>query len=299
MSESQIHDLGYKRYAGVRQEASRRWRVIAQHQMGAMWKGFWRYKAWLITTAMTVVVAAVMIFVATNKEIHLGRGITQTLSNFALPMVFDYGSGKGAFFISLTIGATIIATDRQSNAFVFYFARSTRPIDYLIGKVVGYGAMLAIPFIGAPLLVALMRIGLSASDDISQLLPHLWLIPETLIVGILGTLAYTIMPLTFSALVTNRRYALAIWACWYLIVGTIFAAIGVATHSPVSVIDIGTATKAMIMNMPHAGMPGVPGPSDIPIWACVLSILAQCLIGLGVIYAMLSSAQKSGVGGAT
>ena len=48
-----------------------------------------------------------------------------------------------AFIVTLTIGATIDRRRRsQSGAFTFYFARSMRPIDYVIGKLAGLALLI-------------------------------------------------------------------------------------------------------------------------------------------------------------
>lgn len=298
MSESAIHDLGYKRYGGARQEASRRWRVIARHQIASGWKGFWRYKFWLILAAIVVAVAAGFIFIGSTKLTHINRGTTSfatTLADFAMSMTYSW-CGRIAFIVSLCIGASVIAGDNKSGAFVFYFARSTRPIDYLVGKIVGYSALVAVIYIGGPFLVALMRLGLTGSDDMSQLIHDVWLVPETLVIGVIGTIVYTIMPLAFSALVPNRRYTIGIWASWYMVVGFILSGIGVVTHSPVAALDITTALSSLIGHMPHMKTVDLFG---LPVWVCVLSLAAQTLLGVGFIYMQLRSAQQSGVGGAT
>ncbi len=301
MSESAIHDLGYKRYVGARQEASTRWRVIMRHQIASGWSSFWRFKAWLIATVIVVVIAAVFIFIATDKLVHMGHGISERMADVALPLAFDL-CGKIAFIVSLCIGANIIAGDMQSGAFVFYFARSTRPLDYLLGKLTGYGVLVGIIYIGGPFVVALMRVGLAGVDDVSQLLPRLWLLPETLAIGLAGTIVYTAIPLAFSAMIANKRYALGVWGAWYIIGGMVVVGIGVVTHSPISSIDISTSLKVLTADMPDipgsplAGSGGMLGLSAV---ACVISLAVQTVLAIGLIYFQLSHAQRSGVGGAT
>ena len=300
MSESAIHDLGYKRYDGVRLDASRRWRVIMRHQISSAMKGFWLYKAWLGAALIIVVVAAAFIFIATDRQWHIGKAVTERLADVALPLSFDWFT-RIAFILSLRIGASVIAGDMQSGAFVFYFARSTRPADYLIGKVAGYGFLVGIILVGGPFLVAAMRIGLSGYEDGSHLVGQLWLLLETIAAGTLATLVYTVVPLGFSALIANRRYALGVWAAWYLIAGAVATAIGMVTHWPLAALDIATSVRVIAGNMPdipHSPMmnPNVLGLSTT---ACLVSLIAQVGISIAIILVQLNYAQRSGVGGAT
>ncbi|HET9989996.1 MAG TPA: hypothetical protein VFQ65_15805 [Kofleriaceae bacterium] len=300
MSESTIYDLGYKRYVGTRRPSSTRWRVIARHQIAAGWQTFWRYKAWLGSAVIVTVIAAVFIFIATDKRWHLGHGIQLTFANMALPFALDW-YGRLAFIISLRIGATVIAADLQSGAFTFYFARSTRPIDYLFGKLAGVGALVGAILIGAPLLVALMRIGLAGAGSTDELVPQLWLVPKVLAIGCLATLAYTTVPLAFSALVENRRYALGVWAAWYLIAGPVAYGIGRLTHLPLAALDIAASVKSITLNLLDAPVtPWGQSVSDLPsLTASVVSLCVQITLAIAIVLWRLDAAQRSGVGGAT
>jgi hypothetical protein len=296
---SEIHDLGYKRYVGTRQEASRRWRVIMRNTIAHGWQTFFRYKAWLGAAVIVTAIAAVFIFIATSRSWQLGHGIQSTFADMALPFAFDMFA-KVAFILSLRLGATLIATDFASGAFVFYFARSTRPVDYLVGKLAGYFLLVAVIMIGGPLLIALMRIGFTGYKDISELVPQLWLLPKVLAVGLAGTIAYTAVPLGFSAMIANPRYALGIWAGWYVIAGSMATGIGTVMHLPLGALDIGHAFHSVTSYA--LGNPiGIFGQrlDDLPLSVCVISLGVQSAAAIVAILVQLRHAQRSGVGGAT
>jgi hypothetical protein len=300
VSESTIHDLGYKRYVGTRRPPSTRWRVIARHQISAGWQTFFRYKAWLGSAVIVTLIAAAFIFIATDQRWHLGRGVQQTFANMALPFALDW-YGRIAFIITLRIGSTVIASDMQSGAFTFYFARSTRPIDYLFGKLGGLGALLGVVLIGAPLAVALMRIGLAGAGSTDELVTQLWLVPKVLAIGGLATLAYTTVPLAFSALVENRRYALGVWAAWYLIAGPVAYGIGRVTHLPLAALDIASSVKSITLHLLDAPVtPWGQSVHDMPsLTASVTSLAIQITLATAIVLWRLDAAQRSGVGGAT
>jgi hypothetical protein len=297
---SAIHDLGYKRYVGTRRPTSTRWQVIARNQLATAWKSWWRWKLVAVLTLIPIIVAAVWIF-AFSSELLRGfdkAGVAVTLANAALPSAFGWLC-KIAFVASLLIGASIIAGDVQSGAFVFYFARSTRPIDYLVGKLVGYGTVIASVIAGGATIVAIMRVALSSRADLGALLDELRVVPEALGLGLFGTLAFTSISLGFSAIVGNRRYALGLWAAYYLIVGSLLTLVGAQTNVHwLEAIDI-TSSLSSLAN--HAfDMPTLLGGKfDVPIAAAIISLAGQSALAIAFVYYKLSTAQKAGVGGST
>ena len=120
---------------------------------------------------------------------------------------------KIGFLASLFLTVPTVAGDIQSGALTFYFARSLRPRDYVIGKLAGLGALISLIMLVGPVLLAGARLGLS--DNLDQLIALLPTLPKALAIGALGTLIYTAVPLGFSAVLSNRGYAMALWVAYY------------------------------------------------------------------------------------
>jgi len=295
----QIHDLGYKRYGGTRLDQSTRWRVITREQIANGWKKWWRYKAALGGAVITACIAGGLMFFTTNKTI---RGFGSTANDLALsfadgvvPLSVSFFC-RMAFVLSLTLGATIIANDTQSGAFTFYYVRSVRPRDYVLGKLAGYGFLVATIVLIGPLTIACFRLGLS--DDTDQLVGYLMILPKIIAVGLVATLAYTAIPLAISAIVPNRRYALALWAAYYLIVGSIGQALGAKTGSPAAAIDIQTALQAFTLDLFDLKI--LRGdPNGLSGTTAVIALLVQGAVAIGIIWFQVSRDQRSGVGGAS
>ena len=294
-----IHDLGYKRYVGTRRSPSTRWRVIMRHQIASSWKTWWRFKIWLVGSVIVTFVAGAIMYFASNK-IFRGMGMpgemVLTFADVTLPLAINWFC-KVAFIVSLTIGASVIAGDVQSGAFTFYFARSVRPRDYVVGKLVGMGILMAIVTMIGPILLACLRVGLSDSSD--QLIAHLMIVPKALAVGALAALAYTAVPLGFSALVANRRTAQALWAAYYLIGGSIFLMMGMITHSGwIAAFDLPSAVSGVAYDLFDVHLLG-KRMSDMPLSAALISIFAHAAAAIAIVWYQVSKAQKSGVGGAS
>jgi hypothetical protein len=302
-ARGQIHDLGYKRYVGTRRPPSTRWRVIMREQIANGWKKWWRYKAALGGAVITLFVAGGMLFFLTNDVIRsvgsLGNGqggeLVLTFADGVVPLSIPFFC-RMAFVLSLTLGATIIANDTQSGAFTFYYVRSIRPRDYVLGKLAGYGCLVATLVLVGPLLLACFRVGMASSSD--DLLQYLVIIPKVLLISTLALLAYTAIPLAVSALVPNRRYALAMWAAYYLIVGNIALAVGTVSKSPLASLDIQTALTAVTTSLFDLKMlRGHPLFFDGTVGA--VSLLAQSALAIGIIWYQVSRDQRHGVGGAS
>jgi ABC-type transport system involved in multi-copper enzyme maturation permease subunit len=240
-----IHDLGYKRYAGVRQSTSTRWLVIARNQVASAWKTWWRFKSALGFAVILTFIAAGIMFLLQDRAVNgvrLPSGIAATLTDAALPRSMQWYS-RAAFLLSLTIGSSVIARDIQSGAFTFYFARSVRPRDYVIGKLAGMFALTAAIMLAGPLVLAICRLALSESTDhLFELLP---IIPKTIAIGLLGTLAFAAVPLGFSALIRNPRHAMALWAAYYLIIGGMMYVLSRVMKNGIGALDIATAIDAL------------------------------------------------------
>jgi hypothetical protein len=302
MSAGQIHDLGYKRYAGPRQAVSMRWRVVMRQQLASAWKTFFRYKAWLSTGVIITCVAGGLMYIATLlPDMHAltnmltgSNGKEIALADVPLPFAIGWYC-RAAFLASLTVGVGVIANDVRSGAFTFYFARSLRPADYVLGKVTGMWLVMASFTLTGPLLLALMRLTLSSSvDDLIHLLP---IVPKALFIGSLSALTFAAVPLAFSALIAHRGYALAAWAAYYVIAGSIAMGIGLTSAPSVAAFDLLTAIQTIAFWLFDVRPVGSFTP--VPIGAAFISLAIQISVAILIAYVSVARARDSGVGGAT
>ncbi len=291
-----IHDLGYRRYEGVRRSESARWRVIARHQIAIGWKTWWRFKAPLGLAVITMSIAGGMMMFASERKSSLGRAqlFAQRLIDTALPEAIIWFCRVG-FLASLTLGATIIATDIQTGAFGFYFARSTRPRQYVVGKLVGLCALIALVVAAGPFVLSLLRLGVA--DDMDEVIALLPIIPRTLAIGLLATLAYACVPLAFSSLLPNRRHALALWASYYLIFGTMAYALASVASPSIGALDLPRAVQAVAFHLFELDFRD-KDPA-IPLDAALASLIGHTVISIGLIAFQVRRAHQSGVGGSS
>lgn len=295
MSAGQIHDLGYKRYVGSRRSMGTRWTVIMRHQLATAWKGWWRFKPWLIAGLIATAVSGGILYFLSGTVFQMLGGMGGQAIKFAdgiLPLSMSWYCPIG-FIVSLTVCSTMVAGDVQSGAFTFYFARSARPRDYVIGKLAGLGLLLALIMLGGPLVLAGIRLGLSS--DIDQLISFLPVVYKALAIGALGTLVYAAVPLGFSALIANRRYAMALWAAYYVVIGSITAQIARITTPAIGALDLASSLKAISFNLfeVHATRRNL----DLPTSTALISIVAHAVVAIGLVFWRVRNAQQTGVGG--
>jgi ABC-2 type transport system permease protein len=286
-----VHDLGYKRYVGTRRPQSSRWRVIARNQMAMAWKTFWRYKLALFFAAATALVCVIILTIGLDR---FSRGVTtRSIEDQVLGISFEFFV-RAASVASLTFGAMVIAGDSQSGAFGFYFARPVRPIDYVVGKVAGVFFLMALLTTVGPLILVGVRIGMYADGD--QMLARLDLLPRVIGIGLLIALAYTAVPLAFSSLVSNRRYALALWASYYLVFGTVVEIFG--RGSWVAGLDIRQSSQALA-NSTFDLAPALRARTAIDGGTAATMLAIQIAIAFVVIYVQVRRARESGVVGSS
>ncbi len=291
-----IHDLGYKRYAGTRRAASTRWGVIARHQISIAWKTWWRFKAAVGLAVITLCITGGMMVFASDRKSSLGwaQSAAMQLIDTALPESIIWFCRAG-FLVSLTISATVVANDVQSGAFTFYFARSVRPRDYVIGKLVGLCVLVWFIVGAGPLVISGLRLGVSdTTAEVRDLLP---ILPKTILLGLVATLAYAAVPLGFSALFANRRQALSVWAAYYLIFGGMVYVLGHFASPSIAALDLPRAVQAVAYHLFDIRYRG--NDPAIPLEAAIGSLSVHVALALSIVGYQVWRAHRSGIGGAS
>ena len=300
MSTGFIHDLGYKRYLGTRRPQSTRWRVIVRNQIGTAWKTWWRFKMPLAWSVIAMIVAGGFIYIARDVVdfTHGGgrwRGILGDPLDGIPPLVTPWLCRAGLLF-GLTVASGTIAADKQVGAFTFYFSRPVRPIDYVLGKAGGVFVMQAL-LIAAPLFaLTAFRVGLSR--DTGELLDSLPLLGAALATGVAGAAVFTAVPIGLSSLVARRRNAIALWAVWYLLIGSMFVGIGIATKIPeLGILDPLTVVDSIALHTFHAHLlPGLLG-RPMPLLPAIIAAVGLTAAGLGIAWSSVTADAHAGVGG--
>ena len=124
-----IHDQGYRRYLGARAAVGRAWQVIA----GAGIRSVVTKRAFiaLMLFAWTpFVVRAVQIYVSANfQQAAFLAPKGETFREFLETQdIF-------VFFVTIWVGAGLIANDRRANALQLYLSKPLSAAEYVVGKL--------------------------------------------------------------------------------------------------------------------------------------------------------------------
>jgi hypothetical protein len=293
-----IYDIGYKRYVGTRRAVATRWLVIMRNQVAMAWKKWWRYKMPLFGAVITLFIAGGYTYLGNGPLRGFGAaraGLSVILTDAALPMSMRF-FWMSAFTLTLTLSASLVAADTQSGAFTFYYVRSIRPVDYVLGKLAGVGLLVASIVLVPPLLLALFRLGMC--DNLDDAVAHLHILPKVLVVGGLATRVYTAVPLAMSSLVGNRRYALALWAMYYLIVGNLAFGLSHVLGRSLAVVDIPTALQTVTFDMFELH-PLLRGFGGLSLDTAIIGLLVQAGLAIALLWYQVSRDQRTGVGGSS
>ena len=291
---SVIHDLGYKRYAGPRRAAGTRWLVIMANQISTAWKTWWRLKLGFAMAVVTTCIAGGVMFILKDKQVtNIFGTVASTFADYTLPKSIQWYT-RASFLVSLTIGAAVIAGDVKSGAFTFYFSRSVRPRDYILGKLTGMIGIMALVGLAGPVALSIARLGLAR--DTEELVALLPLIPKAFAMGLFSAMVFATVPMMFSSLFANPRHAIAVWAAYYLVFGFAVSRLGRVTLSWIGVLDISTSLDAIAIELFDLrllrGRAGHLDPDQ-----AMISIAIHVIAAIAIISLQVRRAHGSGVGG--
>jgi hypothetical protein len=147
-----------------------------------------------------------------------------------------------------------------------------------------------------PILLVIVRLGLY--DDSSQAIARLALLPKLAGVGAVAAFGYAVIPLAFSAMVSSRRYALALWVAHYLVIGTVAEAIAQRSGSSVGAVDLFVCVKSMTYAVIDANV-FRSHRFRLDFATAAASIGIQCAIAIGLVFARVRVAREGGVVGSS
>src|ERR1043166_1028499 len=125
-----IHDQGYTRYGGSRERYGRRWWVIARAGLMERLRER-RMLGLLLASWAPFFVRAITFYLAANvQQAQFLAASAQTFREFlAFQSAF-------VFFVTIFVGAGLIADDRRANALQIYLSKPLTRVEYVSGNLV-------------------------------------------------------------------------------------------------------------------------------------------------------------------
>ena len=218
-----IHDQGYQRYLGTRSALGNSWRVMT--------------RAGVMSVVTKRVFIGMMLwawapFVIRAVQIYLSA--TFTLPEFLTPkgeMFREFLDQQGlfVFFVTIYVGAGLIANDRRANALQLYLSKPMTSVEYIAGKL----AILCIFLTAVTFLPAMMLLLTQAifAGNLTFIRNNLYLLPAiTLYSAALVLLASTTM-LALSSMAKSSRFVAVMYAGLFFFTLALFNALRGITGS--------------------------------------------------------------------
>lgn len=193
-----IHDQSYRRYAGQRDDVKAAWLVIARTGIVNLLKKR-AFVGLLAASWIQFVVQAVRMYLASSipqaqifaLSAESYRGFLDTQSSFL-------------FFVTIYVGAGLIADDRRANALQLYLSKPLTRIDYIGGKM----AILMVFLLGVTMVPALLLLLLQGviSGSFEFLRNNLRLVPAITLFSLVQVLTAAFSILALSSMSNSSRF---------------------------------------------------------------------------------------------
>jgi ABC-2 type transport system permease protein len=133
------------------------------------------------------------------------------------------------FFITIWVGAGLVANDKRANALQIYLSKPLTRTEYIIGKLVILSAfLLMVTWVPAILLLLLQ---LAFSGSFTFLRQNLYLFPAVTVFSCLQVLTSSFTILALSSLSKSSRYVAILYAGAYLFSHAVYGVIYAITGS--------------------------------------------------------------------
>jgi ABC-type transport system involved in multi-copper enzyme maturation permease subunit len=218
-----IHDQGYRRYGGSRTALGRTWQVIA----GAGIRSIVAKRAFIALMLFAwapFVVRAVQIYVSANfQQAAFLAPKGETFREFLETQIVF------VFFVTIWVGAGLIANDRRANALQLYLSRPLTAAEYVAGK-------LAILFVFLTLVTWAPAMGLLVVQTVfagsfTFVRNNAYLLPAITLFSLAQVLLASTTMLALSSLSKSSRFVGVMYAGLMLFTAALFQAVRGITGS--------------------------------------------------------------------
>lgn len=220
-----VHDQSYRHYLGQRSIHGRAWWVIARAGILEHLRNR-RFLALLLFAWSPFLVRAVQIYVSSSF----------TQASFLAPDVQTFREFLDqqrafVFFVTIYVGAGLIADDRRANALQIYLSKPITRLAYVSGKLLTLVVfLLSVTWLPAVLLVLLQTM---FSGDTGLLSAHPLLIPAITLACALQVCVAATTVLALSSLSRSRRFVAMLYAGIVFFAAAMAQALRVTTGSRV------------------------------------------------------------------
>jgi ABC-2 type transport system permease protein len=199
-----IHDQSYRRYAGSREAPGRAWSVIAVAGIRTMLRRR-MFLGLLLFAWIPFIVRAVQIYVAANFP--QASMLAPTADTFR---EFIDQQGVFVFFVTIYVGAGLIANDRRANALQIYLSKPLMRAEYIAGKFATLATFLLLVTWLPGVLLLVLQILFAGSFTFAR--QNVFLFPAITVASFLQVIVASFAMLALSSLSKSSRYVGILYA---------------------------------------------------------------------------------------
>jgi ABC-2 type transport system permease protein len=193
-----IHDQGYRRYLGSKAAVGKAWQVITRAGVRTVLSKR-SFIALMLLAWAPFVVRAVQIYIAANFQ----------QASFLAPQAetfreFLEQQGVFVFFVTIYIGAGLIANDRRANALQVYLSKPLTRAEYVAGKFAILFLFLAsVTWLPAILLLLVQTM---FAGNFAFVQENVFLLPAITLFSLLQVLVSAMTMLALSSMSKSSRF---------------------------------------------------------------------------------------------
>jgi ABC-2 type transport system permease protein len=217
-----IHDQGYRRYGGGKARGQG-WLVIARAGI----RSFFGRKAFLgllLLSWLPFFVRAVQIYAAANlPQAAFLRPTTETFRQFLDQQEIF------VFFLTVYVGAGLIANDRRANALQIYLSKPLTRSEYVFGKLaILMTFLLLVTWVPA---IVLLLVQIAFAGNFTFLRANLFLFPAITVFAFVQVIVVAATMLALSSLSNSSRYVGILYAAVIFFTQAIYGVVYAVTRS--------------------------------------------------------------------
>jgi ABC-2 type transport system permease protein len=267
-----IHDQGYRRYGGGRAPQGRAWAVITRAGLRTLLSKR-AFLGLLLFSWFPFFVRAMQIYAAAN--LPQAAFLTPTPETFRQ---FLEQQETFVFFVTVYVGAGLIANDRRANALQIYLSKPLTRAEYVFGKLaILMTALLFVTWVPAMLLLIVQ---VAFAGNVAFFVNNLFLFPAITVFAFIQVTLVAATMLALSSLSKSSRYVGILYAAVIFFTQAIYGVLFAVTRSTSFSWLSFSANLAQVGDVIFRQTPTYATP-----WPVSLMIIAGLVAGSGVILA--------------
>jgi ABC-2 type transport system permease protein len=218
-----IHDQSYRRYKGGKAPLGRAWTVIAKAGIVQMIRKR-LFLALLLVSWVPFLFRAGQIYFSTNfPQMAMLAATAETFREYLEQQ------NSFVFFLTIYVGAGLIANDRRANALQIYLSKPLLRSEYIAGKAaILFFFLMLITWVPG---ILLLIVQVLFAGNFQFLQKNLFLFPAITVAALLQVLLATFTMLALSSLSKSSRYVSIMYAGIILFTAAISGLLYVITGS--------------------------------------------------------------------